>query len=50
MCHDCASEDFPTLTQQFASRLLECSRAHSCPILPGEMRQILLADFLACLQ
>jgi 2-methylcitrate dehydratase PrpD len=49
MGHDCASEVFPTLTQQFASRLLECSRA-----LPSEpVRRnaaVLLADFLACLR
>jgi len=49
MCHDCVSEDFPTLTQQFASRLLECSRA----LLSGPARRnaaVLLADFLACLR
>jgi 2-methylcitrate dehydratase PrpD len=49
MCHDCASEDLPTLTQQFASRLLECSRA----LLPEPARRnaaVLLADFLACLR
>jgi 2-methylcitrate dehydratase PrpD len=49
MGHECASEDFPTLTQQFASRLLACSRA----LLSEPFRRnaaILLADFLACLR
>ena len=49
MCQDCASEDFPTLTQQFASRLLECSRA----LLSEPARRnaaVLLADFLTCLR
>lgn len=49
MCHDGASEKSPTLTQQFANRLLECSRA---PMSEPARRNaaVLLADFLACMR
>ncbi len=49
MCHDCPSEESRTLTQQFANRLLECSRA---PLSEPARRNaaVLLADFLACMR
>jgi 2-methylcitrate dehydratase PrpD len=49
MRHDCASEISPTLNQQFANRLLECSRA---PLSEPARRNaaVLLADFLACMR
>ena len=49
MCHDCATENPRTLTQQFANRLLECS--HS-PLSESARRNaaVLLADFLACMR
>jgi 2-methylcitrate dehydratase PrpD len=47
--HDCAGENPRTLTQQFANRLLECSRA---PLSEPARRNaaVLLADFLACVR
>jgi 2-methylcitrate dehydratase PrpD len=49
MCHDCAGEKSPTLSQQFANRLLECSRV---PLSEPARRNaaVLLADFLACMR
>jgi 2-methylcitrate dehydratase PrpD len=49
MCDECASETSPTLNQQFANRLLECSRA---PLSEPARRNaaVLLADFLACMR
>jgi 2-methylcitrate dehydratase PrpD len=49
MCHDCASANPLTLTQQFANRLLECSRAPLSESARGNAA-VLLADFLACMR